>query len=258
MDKKLNVFRVLFAICGSVGIYIVGYLLALSLLSCIPAVREWHTMYFNAISMTLAAVAMAFTVKKQEYGLKIETKPVLQMLTVIIMAYSASALFNVLLGIIPWNNMFEQQVTPEEAVFFGIPLWARMLCYEVVAPVSEELLFRQVIYKRLRQISPIWPAVIISAVLFGLYHGNLVQGIYAFIMGILLALVYEWTGSLFAPIVFHMVANHLSDIAYEFEEVGKVVYSSYGAALSGILLIVTIIITIKNKNKCSKNALHSE
>ncbi len=252
MDKKLKVFRVLFMICGSVGIYIVGYLLALSLLSWIPAVREWHTMYLNAISMALAAVATAFTVKKQEYGLKIETKPVLQILTVIIMAYGASALFNVLLGTIPWNTMFEQQVTPEEAVFFGIPLGARMLCYEVVAPVSEELLFRQVIYKRLREISPVWPAVILSALLFGLYHGNPVQGIYAFIMGILLALVYEWTGSLLAPVVFHMVANHLSNMAYEFEEVSKQVYSWYGGLLGGILLIITILILIRNKNKCSK------
>ena len=103
-----------------------------------------------------------------------------------------------------------------------------------------------------------WVAVMISALLFGLYHGNLVQGIYAFIMGCLLALVYEWTGSFVAPVLFHMIANHLSDITYEFESINKLVYSSIGAVISIVLLIVSILILIKNKNKCSDKALKNE
>lgn len=258
MERKKEIFKVLFMICGSCGVYIVGYLLALSLLSMTPAVQTWHTMYLNAIGMVIAAIATFFTVKKQEIGIKIENKPVLQIIVVIIMAYSASALFNILLGLVPWDSIFEQQVTPDEAVFYSIPLWARMLCYEVVAPVAEELLFRQVIYKRLRYISPVWVAVVISALLFGLYHGNPVQGIYAFIMGSILALVYEWTGSFIAPVIFHMIANHLSDIAYEFETVSNAVYSPYGAMVAAVLLSITIVFLIKNKNKCSENALQSK
>lgn len=257
MDKKINVFKVLFAICGSVGIYIVVYLLVLSLLAGIPGIKEIQTMYLNAAAMAVAAIATFFTIRKEEIGFRIQTKPVLQMLMVVIMAYATSALFNTLLGMIPWQNLFESDVTPDEAVFYGIPLWARMLCYEVVAPISEELLFRQVIYKRLRKISPIWLSAVISALLFGLYHGNLVQGIYAFIMGVFLALVYEWTGSILAPIVFHMIANHLSDIAYEVEVVGAIVYSWPFAIIAILSIIASVYILLKNKNKCSKNALHS-
>ena len=245
MDKKIKVFQTLFMICGSIGIYIVGYLLMLSLLSWIPGVREWHSMYLNAIGMAVAALAVICTIKSAEIDFKIKYKPVLQIFIVIVMAYSASALFNILLGMIPWDELFVEPVAPEESTFFGIPWWARILCYEIVAPISEELIFRQVIYKRLRGISPVWVAVLISALLFGLYHGNLVQGIYAFIMGGLLALVYEWTGSFVAPVLFHMVANHLSDITYEFESIGKAVYSPTGAIISILLLIAAIIITIK-------------
>lgn len=251
MDKKIQIFRVLFTICGSVGVYLFGYLLAISLLSMIPGMRQLHTMYLNAIAMIVAAGLTCFTIKKQEVGIRIEKKPALKMAGVFIMGYSASVLFNFLLGMIPWNTMFEQAVTPSEAVFFGIPLWARMLCYEVVAPLAEEILFRQVIYRRLRSISPVWLAVIVSALLFGLYHGNLVQGIYAFIMGCLLALMYEWTGSLAASVVFHMAANHVSDIAYEFESMSKVVYSPYGAVIAGIVFVIMMTISIK-ENKCSK------
>lgn len=258
MDKKIKVFGVLFDICASAGIYIVGYLLATALAASVPAMRELHTMYLNAIAMAVAAVAVMFTIRREEYALRMEKKPVFTLIMVVLLAYSGSVLFNIVLGMIPWQEMFVSDVTPDEAVYFGIPLWARMLCYEVVAPISEELLFRQVIFKRLRNITPLWVAVTVSALLFGIYHGNLVQGIYAFIMGILLALVYEWTGSFVAPVIFHMVANHVSDITYEFEAVNRVVYSPYGAFVSAAVFVAVVIILIKNKNKCSENGLHSD
>ncbi len=257
MEKKLSVIRTLFAICGIAGVYIAVYLLVVSGLLMIPGCADMNLMYLNALGMAMAAVAVYLLVRGEELTFKIEKKPVLQIVAVILLAYSTSAFFNVLLGVIPWDSLFDNKVTPDEATFFGIPLWARMLCYEVVAPVSEELLFRQAVYKKMRKISPVWLAALTSAGLFGIYHGNLVQGIYAFIMGLFLALVYEWTGSFTAPVLFHMVANHLSDITYEFETVGKVVYSPYGAAVSFVCILVTMYILIKNKNKCSKNELRS-
>jgi len=98
----------------------------------------------------------------------------------------------------------------------------------------------------------VWVAVIISALMFGLYHGNLVQGIYAFIMGCLLALVYEWTGSFAAPVLFHMIANHLSDITYEFEKVSNAVYSPVGGIVSAIVLIVSVGFMIKIRTNVLK------
>lgn len=255
MDKKSTVFKNLFRICGSVGIYIAGYLLAVSILTLIPVTASWHPMYLNAMGMLFGAVVVIFTIQKQEFAFSFGDKAVLKIAAVVILAYCSSALFNILLGLIPWNSIFESKVTPEEAAFYGIPLIARIACYEVVAPVAEELLFRQVIYKRLRNFTPVRIAVIVSALLFGLYHGNLVQGIYAFIMGCLLALVYEWTGSLAAPVLFHVVANHLSDITYEFEVLSDVVYSLPAAIVSAVVIPCMLAVLIKNKNKCSKNAL---
>lgn len=251
MDKKTEIFRVLFNICAGIGIYIVGYLLATSIMSFLPGVQELHIMYINAVAMAVAALVLIPFIRKDEYGFAIKKKQVLQLLAVMFMAYSSSIVFNVLLSRIPWQAFATENAAPNAAVFFGIPLWARMLCYEIVAPVSEELLFRQIIYKRLTEIAPLWVSVLVSSLLFGIYHGNLMQGVYAFIMGILLALAYEWTGSLLAPILFHVVANHVSDIAYEFKSVGQIIYSSYGFMVAVIVFAVSLIILIKNKNKCS-------
>lgn len=253
MEKKLNIMRTLMMICGCGIIYILVYLLVVSGLSMIPACRQLHTMFLNACGMAAGAGAICLFLKDDEWTFRIVNKPVLQFAAVVILAYGTSAFFNIVLGSIPWGSVFEQQVTPDEAVFFGIPLWARMICYELVAPFAEEILFRRVIYKKMRGIAPFWVAAIVSALVFGVYHGNLVQGIYACIMGIFLSLVYEWTESFIAPVLFHMIANHLSDITYEFPKVGEIVYSPYGAIISVVLIVVALVVLLKNKNKCSAN-----
>ncbi|MCI6714075.1 MAG: CPBP family intramembrane metalloprotease, partial [Lachnospiraceae bacterium] len=50
-------------------------------------------------------------------------------------------------------------------------------------------------------------AIVLSGFFFGVYHGNLVQGIYGTLMGILMAYVYEETGRFLVPVLFHGLAN---------------------------------------------------
>jgi membrane protease YdiL (CAAX protease family) len=49
--------------------------------------------------------------------------------------------------------------------------------------------------------------VIISALLFGVFHANLPQLLYGTIMGVLIALCYEKNKCFAAPVIFHMAAN---------------------------------------------------
>ena len=85
----------------------------------------------------------------------------------------------------------------------------------IAAPILEELLFRGMIYRRLRDFCSPKPAIIISAAFFGVFHGNLVQFVYAFIIGLMLAYVYEKMKTIWTPIVFHVGANLLSVLITE-------------------------------------------
>ena len=49
--------------------------------------------------------------------------------------------------------------------------------------------------------------ILISALLFGVYHGNLVQGTYGFVMGILFTIVYEKYKNFYLPVIMHALAN---------------------------------------------------
>jgi membrane protease YdiL (CAAX protease family) len=76
-----------------------------------------------------------------------------------------------------------------------------------VAPVCEELFFRGVLFRVLRQRIPLWPAAIIDGVFFGLVHGSLVILPVLAVLGIMFCYVYERTGSLFPTIALHALNN---------------------------------------------------
>lgn len=92
----------------------------------------------------------------------------------------------------------------------GIVLQILATC--VGAPFAEELLFRGLIHKNLRKVMNMIPAMLISSLLFGIIHGNIIQGIYAFLIGLICAFVYEKFKTIWAPIILHAAANSFAVI----------------------------------------------
>lgn len=85
------------------------------------------------------------------------------------------------------------------------------LLYAVfIGPVSEEMIFRGAIFDRVYTAFPFWKANMIQAVLFGIYHMNIVQGIYAFCLGMILGLIVKATGSILCSMLTHIVFNGTS------------------------------------------------
>jgi membrane protease YdiL (CAAX protease family) len=76
-----------------------------------------------------------------------------------------------------------------------------------IAPISEELIFRGVILHKSSLVLPFLGANLLQALLFGLYHMNIVQGIYGTLAGFLLGLIYHKFRTIFAPILLHMMIN---------------------------------------------------
>lgn len=95
----------------------------------------------------------------------------------------------------------EQQLIADKSLLY--------LLIELVllSPALEEWIFRHILYHRLKKWIPVSLAMVISSLLFGIYHWNLPQGIYAFVMGMLLAWALERFQTIKAPLVIHMAAN---------------------------------------------------
>jgi membrane protease YdiL (CAAX protease family) len=77
----------------------------------------------------------------------------------------------------------------------------------IVAPLCEEAVFRGYIYPVAKRFGGRYAATAFSAVVFASAHGNLTALLPLAVFGVLLVLLYEWTGSLWAPISAHFFFN---------------------------------------------------
>lgn len=90
---------------------------------------------------------------------------------------------------------------------FSLPFWLAFLFYGILSPWAEELVFRGVFYRVLKRNMAEAAAVLGSALMFGAFHGNLVQFLYGSMMGVVMALLYGRFQNLLAPVLFHGAAN---------------------------------------------------
>lgn len=83
----------------------------------------------------------------------------------------------------------------------------------IAAPIFEEMLFRGAIEGHLlrKWKNPRW-AILVSALIFGLIHGNPAQILFAFLLGLVLGELYYRTGSLLPCIILHFINNTVSTI----------------------------------------------
>ena len=88
-----------------------------------------------------------------------------------------------------------------------------LLIVIVLAPFVEEVLFRGLMFRRMREYMRFLPAAFLSSLLFGLMYGNMVQFIYATLIGLLLAFIYEHYGNLRAVVLFHAIGNLTSGLS---------------------------------------------
>lgn len=104
----------------------------------------------------------------------------------------------------------------------GVNSWANAAAV-ILAPLGEELIFRGVVFSYARRAvagmrSPrvaFWIANSIQALLFGVYHMNLVQGIYAFFIGLALGYLCQRYDSLIPGMLAHLVFNSMSTLLGE-------------------------------------------
>ena len=89
----------------------------------------------------------------------------------------------------------------------SIPL---VLAVVVLGPIAEELALRGVSLGYASRALPFWAANLLQAGLFGLMHLNLVQGLYAFALGLVLGYVYHKCGNIIIPCILHMLYNGIS------------------------------------------------
>jgi membrane protease YdiL (CAAX protease family) len=118
-----------------------------------------------------------------------------------------------------WDMIFRTRVFQQVGIFITASQLERLGIEErvagmtgvclllIFAPFFEELFFRGCLYRALRARWGQLSAILVSSFIFSLLHGYFFLFLYVFIVGVVLAFMYEKRGSLVAPLAFHMINN---------------------------------------------------
>lgn len=88
-----------------------------------------------------------------------------------------------------------------------LPFIVMLLIMGIAGPFSEELVFRGIVYQGYKKSGTVLQAMLLSALLFALMHMNFNQAAYAFVIGAIMVLMVEATGSIWSSILIHVVFN---------------------------------------------------
>lgn len=134
-----------------------------------------------------------------------------------------------------------------ESIYYG-GLWMIFARTAILAPLVEEILVRGMVYRGISCVLGRIVGMVASALIFALMHGNLLQGIYAFILGILFAYVYDMSGrNIWAPILAHMSANAISVFGTIIPSVAEF-FAEYFFILTGLATILMVLAVIELYN----------
>jgi len=165
--------------------------------------------------------------------------PVIILLGVLLQVL-VSAVLNIIYVVAP--QLLESYMQMMQAAGLGEMNWQILLATVVLAPIGEELLCRGIMLKLAGKVTDkFWIANMIQALAFGVIHMNWVQGIYAFVLGIILGYIYGKYQNIFVCIVLHAVINFSSNYVEKFffllPDANPVLILSIVAVVSGAFVL---------------------
>ena len=170
---------------------------------------------------TILALVVFFALRKKNLLDEVGATPIpgATYLPLSIAGMSLAVLVIIILNMLPISEEAFAEYTESTSVIDSSG-FISMVSTVIFAPIAEELIFRGLVYTRLKRAMPKWIAAVLQAALFGVLHGQILWIAYAFAVGLILAAYFESTGSLFANITVHICFNLMGGyiLSYIFTE----------------------------------------
>lgn len=164
-----------------------------------------------------------------DYNQKIEIKSI-GILIIVGMVLNLS--YNLILGSL---NKFFAFTNNYDAI--NISVLTYIVCTGILGPILEELLFRGIVFNKLKTFNKQMRSILLVTLIFALFHSNPVQMLYAFCLGFILIYVYEKYKNIIAPMIVHIASNIMNIFTCML-----IINDNY--VLNLLLLILSLIILI--------------
>lgn len=165
-----------------------------------------YTIFLSAL---LALIYFGYNMKREKTGIvkRLKSKINVQyLISCIIFAVSLAAIISTFLSILPTDEMFGKYGISDGTILSDSIVF-RLITIAVMVPVVEEIIYRGLIYTRIRNEYRAYIAMIVSSLIFAVFTFSIKQGIYAFIMGMAYSLCNELSDDIRYPVFMHAVVN---------------------------------------------------
>ena len=220
----------------------------------------------NSITLTLLAnaafvlvVAIFYNNKGQSssFGKRIQVAPIHQRMKTYILGLAVGAIMAVqVVNIIPFPTPWIEMAMKNSETFVSATPVIQFLTIVIMAPLTEEILFRGLMLGALSKTCNKWLAIVATAIVFGIVHGHPIGIIYASCLGLVLGWLYIKTGSIIAPILFHGIYNFASlffPVPGTF--IGVLLFALTGFGIGAVCIVnIAKLPAIKKKSENSDNS----
>lgn len=202
-------------------------------------------MTFVAGIVTLVFFWLVFLIRRKKFTKEVCLRkfPVNGILPIAVLAACFNVVTSVIITYFPWPQSWADSYAASASSIDGsLMAW---LTAVLMAPVLEEIVFRGLMYTRLKKGLPVIVAAIVTSLAFGIAHGTIIWFIYTFIFSLVLIWVFEKFQSLAACIVLHMAYN-LSGMALALipEDAAVVVWVLFALGIVGAYFMYKMIVKI--------------
>ena len=194
------------------------------------------------ILITLFALWLFFLIRKKKLTVEANLTPFPLRLLPLLLLLGLSLNVFVSFGLALLPEWMLADYMQEVTGVFGSVTLLTVAAQVVAAPVAEEVIFRGMIFSRMRKAVPVAAAAAVSSAAFGLVHGQILWMAYAFLLGLLFCAVAWKTDSVLAAVVLHMMFN-LGGVVLPYLPIGGtpaagVLITAAAGALSVVLLLL--------------------
>ena len=187
--------------------YLLEHIYSADMIMLITAVATTGTLVIGALWYRSHKPVTDFSLKEVIINIKLLAAMACLGLS---LQFLVSMCLNAVYPVLP-QNLTDQYNALMESLLGG-NIWLSLFVTVILAPLAEEFLFRGVTLKKAQKIMPFLAANILQALLFGIYHMNLIQGVYAFVLGLVLGYTAEYFHSIWAAILLHAFVNGSAEV----------------------------------------------
>lgn len=126
----------------------------------------------------------------------------------------------------------------------SLPFIVVIICTGILGPILEEILFRGIVYNRLKSFNSNMKSIILTSLIFSIFHFDIINSIYAFFTSFILIYLYEKYNTLYAPILMHIFLNSTILFVIKFDLLSIKILN---ITLFIVSILILLILYIKNR-----------